>query len=639
MKNLKRRTICGILILMMLLTACNKTPVSNLEGQNTEVENTQQEETQEVVRQKSAILESATQMDEDGLIYYVPNERVESALQQEIAFFDGNLLVWGSGQNGFTVSLVSLQTGEVIKEKTFSGTDLPNAQVCGDKIAVIDWGTGKVSVLDKEFEVVDEYETNTTYCTIYLNNDATKIYCFTQNGVKVIDTESGSTSMLFDNALMLFTSGKCGDAVSVTYTDKETQMNESGIVDLTAGTAEKIPYEGAFNPVEYSDGVWLVRVAGEENQYYIGKSDRPKAFTPQGNYAMMTLIADPLRMMSTTYDGNGRATMTLYSLDGEFLSQTKLPEEVATVIYEPIWSEADGGYFFIVIDNTGKDILLFWDMSIPTVGESLTLESAYEENAPVDSIVSQDLLDRAATIGETYGVEILLGDQTEESYGNYNMAREMNESYIEEGLDAVEEALSKYPAGFMGQLLYGNQRELEIHLTGAFTVKELPEGEINGFTSYIGLAQEQEWKTVIVVDITMTGSIEQTLHHEIMHVIDNKMTFDANVREDAFYSEEAWNALNPADFTYVEDTFNLPESVYTDGYESYFIDIYSRTTAKEDRARIMEYAMIGADWAFSASPGRYAKLEYICQCIRDTFNTEGWPEQTIWEATLDRCKK
>lgn len=649
MKIYKRILFCGILILMMLLTACNKTPVSNSEGkesQNSEIENSQQienseEDSEEIVKQKSAILEERIAL-EDGRIYHVPNERIERTLQQEIALFDGNLLVWGQAANidedCFLLTLLSLETGEVLQEKMFTGLELPNVQVCGDKIAVIDWAYGDVTLLDCTFEVIQEYKTWTAYCAVYLDEAAENIYCFTQNGVKVMHTESGKTTMLLEEATMLFASTKCGNAVTITYTDENTQLSESAVVDLETGTAEKIPFEGAFRSVEYNEGIWLAGVLGEDDIYYLGRADRPKEFGVAGQYyTQMTLIANPLRLMATTYDDHGGTTLTLYSLDGKYLSQCQLPSHISSVIWEPVWSEADGGYFLIAIDNTGKDMLLFWDMSVPTVGEDLTYVSAYEEQV-VDSEVSEVLLKRAEKIAAEYGIEVFIGDQTEDSYGIYNMASEMNEEYIGEGLDALEAALMKYPDGFMKQLLYGDQKKLEFHLTGAFTLKEYPEGEVNGFTSYIGLAQEAEGKSIVVVDITMAGSIEQTLHHEIMHIIDNKLRFDANLRDGALYSEEMWNTYNPEGFTYVEDKFHLPESVYSDGYESYFIDIYSRTTANEDRARIMEYAMVEADWAFSNADGRFEKLEYLCECIRDAFDTEGWPTQTVWEKTLNRCK-
>lgn len=649
MKQRIRILLVLAVLLGTILTACDKTPQPDTEvgnSQTGQTEQTQQEEQkeqdEEIKPQKSAILEGAEDLGE-GYVYHVPNKRIERALQQEIALFEDNLLVWGSGQSldgeqGFHVSLISRQTGDVLQEKTFADMDLPNAQVCGDKVAVIDWGLGKVILLNKSFEVLGEYTTDTSYCGIYLDEKATNIYCFTQNGIKVIDIASGKTSMLVEEATMLFSTEKCGYTVGITYTDKQTQMNENAVVDLTKGTIEKIPYDGAFQSVEYSENIWFAGVIGREDTYYLGKADRPKSFVPHGEHTLVTMIANPLRLMATSYDDYGRTSLAVYSLDGKFLSQTKLSENVASVIFEPIWSEADGGYFLIAIDNTGKDQLLFWDMSIPNIGEDLTLKAEYEENVSSNSKVSKELLDRAEQIASKYEVEILLGDQTEDSYGEFNALHEMGEAYISEGLDALESALSKYPENFMKQLIYGDQRKLEFHLTGAFTLKEYPEGDVNGFTYYIGLAQEAAGKNLVIVDITMASSIEETIHHELMHIIDFKLRFDANVRKDAVYSEEAWMALNPKGFTYVEDKFHLPESIYNDGYEEYFIDLYSRTDAKEDRARIMEYAMADEEWAFSNADGRYEKLEYLSECIRDAFDTKGWPAKTVWEKTLDRSR-
>ena len=172
MKTLKRLLIL-VMIFAMTLTACQKQPASQSgDGQNSEVVNTQQDTQQgeegqageeEIVVQKSAILEQGTTIDDAGILYQVPNDRIESTLQQEIAFYQENLLVWGSNENGFSVYLISLQTGEVLQEKNFEGMDLPAVQICGEKIAVTDWGTGQVTILDSAFEELSHHETETIY--------------------------------------------------------------------------------------------------------------------------------------------------------------------------------------------------------------------------------------------------------------------------------------------------------------------------------------------------------------------------------------------------------------------------------------------------------------------------------------------
>ena len=50
----------------------------------------------------------------------------------------------------------------------------------------------------------------------------------------------------------------------------------------------------------------------------------------------------------------------------------------------------------------------------------------------------------------------------------------------------------------------------------------------------------------------------------------------------------------------------------------------------------MEYAMIGMDAMFVAAPYRQEKLKYLNDCIRDAFDTTGWPERTVAEETLEK---
>ena len=66
------------------------------------------------------------------------------------------------------------------------------------------------------------------------------------------------------------------------------------------------------------------------------------------------------------------------------------------------------------------------------------------------------------------------------------------------------------------------------------------------------------------------------------------------------------------------------------------MDTYSRTFPTEDRARVLENAMAGWDWYFR--DGQHAplreKLTYYAACIRDAFDTTGWPDVTLWEKPL-----
>ena len=67
----------------------------------------------------------------------------------------------------------------------------------------------------------------------------------------------------------------------------------------------------------------------------------------------------------------------------------------------------------------------------------------------------------------------------------------------------------------------------------------------------------------------------------------------------------------------------------------HFVDSYSKVAPGEDRARIMEYAMVHEDEAelMMQSPALRQKLEIMCAAMRRTFDTTGWGT-TRWERLI-----
>ena len=588
------------------------------------------------------ILDGKQPADEEGILWHIPNERVEQWLQQDIVLLGEHLLLFGSepasngGGTGADLAVLSIETGEVLHETVLPNIELPGLQVCGDVVAVTDWMDGDIYLLDQTLNTILEYRPEQfAYGAAYISPDLNTVYYITQsNGIQVIDLESEATHTLLENTWGLFSAGLCGDKVSLTYTDLETQLSCRAVLNLSTGTVEEIPFEGAFFNVECSDELWMAGLMGGNGAYYLGRSERPNIFYHRANSGLVNLLNQPTRLLFTEYGDDGASVLSLYEADGTFLSRCKLHLDWSGVYNDPVWSEKDGGYYFLVTDYTGKDLLLFWDISVPQAGDNLEIASAYESEPKPEGAVSQSLYHRADQIQEQYGFEVLIAELCRLEFNQFTAVPEMSEWYITAALDDLETVLASYPEGFTDQLLYGSQQEIEVHLVGSLTKTDLPE-QVSGFSTFSGFVSEEEGKTVLVVDITRPGSLKQTLYHEMTHLIDHKLAFDAKVRENAVYSEEGWSALNPDSFVYPDTYDELPMEIFTDGHESWFIDTYSRTYAKEDRARIMEHAMMGNDWIFSASPGRTAKLEYLCRCIRDCFDTSNWPEQTQWEKTLN----
>ena len=126
----------------------------------------------------------------------------------------------------------------------------------------------------------------------------------------------------------------------------------------------------------------------------------------------------------------------------------------------------------------------------------------------------------------------------------------------------------------------------------------------------------------------------QTLFHEFSHIIDARLKWDAMIRPDALYSEEAWLALQPEGFRYARTYTGISEEILPFLESGYFVTEYSLTYPTEDRAVLMESAMANSQY-FEPGPGAKKKLQYYADCIRDCFDTKDWPETTLWEQVLE----
>ena len=124
---------------------------------------------------------------------------------------------------------------------------------------------------------------------------------------------------------------------------------------------------------------------------------------------------------------------------------------------------------------------------------------------------------------------------------------------------------------------------------------------------------------------------EQALYHELFHVIETRILSESK----AF---DQWNDLNPAGFCYDYDyTANAQRDsgVYLFEDHRFFVDTYSMSFPKEDRARIMEYAMLPGMEDLFHSEGMQKKLKTLCHGIRDAYNLETYEAPLLWEQYLE----
>ena len=624
MKNRIAVLFFSIVIIVGILSGCTKQPP--LDNTNPPPK----------PAEPSAILELKQPMGDSDNLFYIPNETVESGLMQTLLYFKNDFLLCTSNQDGFFIKRISSDTGEVLDSNIFPDIIMPNVQVCGDKIAVTDWFDGKILIIDEHLQELNHYKVTCEYNSVYVSPDASKAYTFLpEDGLQITTLATGETETLLERTINLYISDAFNTKVTFSYTDLDSQFDMCGAIDLETGKLIEFPFEGAFFNLCIANDTWFATQQDTLDSHFVGNRDVLKTFKLKNETGHFTMCPDTGNLLMTSYSEIGFDKMAIYDTNGNFISECVNNLEGTVVQGDPFWSEVDGGYYFIMIDPAGKDILMFWDVNADCSGENLPFQD-FEEGVLPEGAVSKELYARAKELGETNGITIRIAEQIPDEYAEYKAETCLDEKLIANALEDVEKVLDTYPKGFFKQLIYGSVHKIELHLTGAIEMTLLPEDTGNGFTSFAGFASSFSGYSLIVLDIY--SSVESNLHHEIFHIIDYKLAFDAQIHPESIYSEENWSKLNPEGFEYAGQLHNLPDSFYTSEYDEWFTGSYARTYPMEDRATIMEYAGIGDHNMFIHAPYRQAKLEYLINCIRDAFDTTGWPEETVWEDTLNRSR-
>ena len=241
----------------------------------------------------------------------------------------------------------------------------------------------------------------------------------------------------------------------------------------------------------------------------------------------------------------------------------------------------------------------------------------------------QLLYERAEALSQRFGLEIRIPEQSELVYTSYDAYALTDLIATRSALDVLEETLSLYPEGFFRQLIYGSIKTVRIELVGGLVVKE---GSGIDPTSTNAFAQNRGDHHLVVLNGFFINS--RMIFHELSHVIDTRLQWDSLNREGALFSEDAWLALQPEGFRYTMSYLDIPAELQHFIESGDFLSLYSMTFPTEDRAELLSAAMLNTYDAFEAGSGRRAKLQFYAACIRDCFNTEGWPETTLWELVL-----
>jgi hypothetical protein len=325
-------------------------------------------------------------------------------------------------------------------------------------------------------------------------------------------------------------------------------------------------------------------------------------------------------------DPSGRK-LHLYDTQGRLVSGCTLPDaEYGTAGTDLVWSGYWNGYF---LTDTIEGIcrLMFWDISAQSQGMDLELVPQ-EQPQKAEPVLDASFYKRAEELSERFGVKILIAEQCAQEYSSYYTYPLTDPSFVTTALDVLEGCMEQYPEDFFRQLPYGTMNHIQIELVGGLMPKDSDANQPDNTAAFV---QNQDGYVLVAIDGFLL--ISDTVYHEFTHLIDRRLEWDALVREDALFSKEDWLALQPDGFSYAMSYTDMPEETAQYAFSGYFVRDYSMTYPTEDRATLFAAAMTQRSMV-NQSPGMREKLDYYARCIRDCFDTDSWPETTVWELAL-----
>lgn len=452
-----------------------------------------------------------------------------------------------------------------------------------------------------------------------LTSDRMRLYYCTASGVRCLETETGISrlvkEMTFSQQYMMGI--HMGDTVLQVEVMDEKGNRENLFLDAESGALMgTLPENMALTTgTAY---FYAIDPEGVVNQMIFGTEEKIWQLTPE-NYLDCGVFLPEVHAAVVFDRENEALTLDYYDLSiGLRTSSLNLegihPESIA----------ADGkGRIYLLAEGA----IYQWDLTATSVAdETVYTGPRYTMDAP-DMEGLRQCRDFAEKLQEQYGLEIeIISDAVNMKPSDYDLIPEYQVPVIMDALTQLEKILTHYPEGMF-------EKSVENLENGELTlclVREIRGSyESGNLDSVDGLHFWLDEHSYVAV--SMGDNLEATFYHEMFHALESRLLSESI----ALYR---WDELNPKGFDYDYDYIanqSRDGSEYLEDTTRSFIDTYSMSFPKEDRARVMEYACMPGNENYFISYTMQKKLLAICEGIREAYGLEDYPEPLLWEQYLE----
>lgn len=551
---------------------------------------------------------------------------------REIHFLGDDLLLF-SGDAHTVLTLLSGAERYIAAEAALSSRislNDPSVAITTGSITYYDYSAHELVTLDRDLTETSRLPLPEDITgKIILSPEGQSLYYCSDDAIRILEPETGENRLL---AQMNFIHQElvgihCNGAVlECSVADPEGYFR-SRFLSTQDGS---LLYETDLDLNLWTNGEFYVanRNYGFLTELMIGSTQfGPSLVLTEQENPRFIPVSGANSLIFITYDTESESTL-LDCLEPEaeiFRYRLCLPgnPELLSAAASPV-----GDLWLLLVDpDTQSHYLGLWSPQPHSESTAYRFLPLDAENAP-DSSVWDECSQQVSSIRETYGIQILLHDQAADAAPwDYDLVPEYRVAFVSYQLKELEQALAMYPEGFLKKLVSGIPGgDLYICLVG----------EILGFPNSGALESAtgiQYWDSEANACIALIPhrDLTQNLFHELFHVIESRVFCNSNIYDD-------WQNLNPEDFLYdfdYIDNLSRDDAILVSGQDRAFIDLYSMSYPKEDRARIMEYAMMPGNEDLFASPILQQKLRILCLGIRDAFNLKFRNAPPLWEQYLD----
>lgn len=620
-----KRTIALLLVLLMCLCACTHNESAPTQPE-TGVTTTPSTEPEPPVRPDFGLYEPDSRVEKqtNGAVKYFPLEGNDYYAVEPMG--DGLLLF--SGEDATTLTLLREECDPVtVSQRCFLYPDC-TMRISEEGVGYFDSLTSEIVSLGPSLEQISRTSMPEDLVgTPALSTDGRYAYYYSDTALRCFELDTGISRLLRDSAFAVQEVwGLCFDDTVLECFALDGDQNQC--LYLSTQTGELLEAHNTFPDLETAgDQYFAEHFDGHISQYLTGKrGEKPQSLQPKYAENMVKPLLNIGGALGIVDDDTGVA-LSYYDLTTGACSEQICLDGLAL----PDWAMADpnSGLVWVLAQemNGGKQAMYCWNTALSAGQEETSCLSPYYTADAPDTAGLAEITKQAKALGEKYDVRIRVwGDAGKVQPDDYTFELEYLVPVYEKYLSALEETLSVFPDGFLKKLGKSSANGV---LTISLVRNLYGNNALGSLTTATGIHFWNDESGYIAIAMSDCKK-DQNLIHEIFHAIDSYVMADC-------VAYDNWPDLNPDeffyDYSYITNQFR-EDYQYLEDENRAFIDMYSMSYPKEDRARIFEYAVMEGNEAFFQSEVMQLKLKTLCKGIREAFNMKKYTDPLAWEQYL-----